>query len=70
VGGSLVGFAVELGERRFIMGAEPCSLDATLAGFLSVLLHVPLDNPLKAHAASLANIAAYAERMRSEYWPR
>ena len=56
--------AVQLGERPFMLGDRPCSLDATVGAFLAVLLLPPLENELKLHAQSLPALVRYCERMR------
>ena len=58
-----------LGDRAYFLGDEPCGLDACVFGFLGVTIYVKGDNPLYRHAASLANLAAYTERMRARYFP-
>lgn len=50
-------------EGGFAVSDRPTAVDATLYAFLSSILDPPIDNPLKRHAASLAPLAAYRERM-------
>ena len=40
-----------------------------IGGFLGVTIYVKGDNPLYRHAASLANLASYTERMRARFFP-
>ncbi|PWR25703.1 glutathione S-transferase family protein [Zavarzinia aquatilis] len=47
----------------FAVAGRPTAVDATLYAFLSSILDPPIDNPLKRHAAGLAPLAAYLERM-------
>jgi len=58
-----------LGDGAFFFGERPSSIDACVFGFLGVTIYVNGDNPLFRHAASLANLKRYCERMRAEYFP-
>jgi glutathione S-transferase len=58
-----------LGDNRYFLGDQPSSIDACVFGFLGVTVYVNGDNPLFNHAASLANLKRYCERMRAEYFP-
>jgi glutathione S-transferase len=58
-----------LGDKPYFLGDEPATIDATVFGFLGVSAYVEGDNPLFNHAASLDNLMAYCERMRSRYFP-
>ena len=57
-----------LGDRPFVMGAEPTSIDAVAYAFLANLIWVPLDTPLKRYALSRPNLEAYCQRMKSRYY--
>ncbi|UQA58026.1 glutathione S-transferase family protein [Polyangium aurulentum] len=57
-----------LGDKRFFMGDEPSTLDATAYGMLAGILWGPWDNPVRACAASRANLVGFCERMRERYW--
>ncbi len=61
--------ATLLGDRIYMLGDRPTSLDATAAGWLINILHAPLDTPLKAGTARHANLVSYAERMRERLRP-
>ena len=58
-----------LGGRAYFLTDEPTLLDACAFGFLGVTIYVEGDNPLYRHAASLGNLVAFTERMRSRYFP-
>jgi len=58
-----------LGENEFFHGSEPSMIDACIFGFLGVTVYVAGDNPLYRHAASQPRLMAYAERMRSKFFP-
>ncbi|MEI6802667.1 MAG: glutathione S-transferase family protein [Burkholderiales bacterium] len=65
----LTALADFLGDKRYMMGDAPCSLDAVAYAFLANLLWVPLESALKLHARKFPQFAAYCERMRSQYYP-
>jgi len=60
--------SVVLGDRPYLLGDEPTSVDASLYGFLVSLWLFPSDNPLKRHLATLGNLVAYTERMHARYF--
>ena len=55
--------ATLLGDRPYIFGDRPTSLDASAAGFLVNILKAPLETGLKTRTAKHANLVAYADRM-------
>ncbi len=57
-----------LDEQAFFLGDEPSSIDATGYAFLANLLWVPIDLPIRAHAAKLPNLEAYCQRMKARYF--
>ena len=57
-----------LGDQAYFLGGEPASIDATGYAFLANLLWVPVDSPLRAHAATFANLEAYCQRMKAQYY--
>jgi glutathione S-transferase len=57
-----------LGEKEYFLGNEPSSVDATAFAFLANLLWVPIDLPMRAHAAKFANLEAYCQRMKARYY--
>lgn len=57
-----------LGDKQFMMGDEPRSIDACVYSYLASALHTPFPSPLKPHAESLANVAPYCERMKTRYY--
>jgi glutathione S-transferase len=58
-----------LEEKPYVMGAQPTSLDATAYAFLTRILWVPYESPLKAHMQTLPNLVGYCQRMRERYYP-
>jgi glutathione S-transferase len=57
-----------LGDKPYFLGNEPSSIDATGYAFLANLLWVPIDLPMRAHAAKLPNLEAYCQRMKARYF--
>ena len=55
--------AQTLGERPFFIADYPTSVDACVYAFLSHILKVPVDNPLKRHAAGLGGLVAFVDRL-------
>lgn len=57
-----------LGDRPFLLGEQPRTIDATVFAFLEATLGYPLDTPLKRHVEGLANLVAYRRRIRDRWW--
>jgi len=53
-----------LGDKPFLMGEHPASIDAAFYGVLAHILFPPMDSPLKTHVMFLDNLTPYAERIR------
>ncbi len=64
----LTALADFLGDKPFLMGGQPCSLDAVAYGFLANLLWVPLESALKLHAQTYPQLERYCQRMKSRYY--
>jgi len=62
--------AAHLGDKPYLMGDEPCSLDAVGYAFLANLLWVPLArNPIRDDALAYPNLETYCQRMKARYYP-
>lgn len=57
-----------LGDKPFMLGAAPSSLDATAYAFLANLLWAPVDSPIQRHAAGRTTLEAYCQRMKTRYY--
>ncbi|HUS29004.1 MAG TPA: glutathione S-transferase family protein [Kofleriaceae bacterium] len=57
-----------LGDRPFLLGDKPRTIDCTVFGFLEATLGFPLDGPLKKRGESHANLTAYRQRIRERWW--
>jgi len=64
-GRDIQALATLLGDRPYMLGDKPTSLDASATGFLVNILQAPLETRLKADTARHINLVAYAERMRT-----
>jgi glutathione S-transferase len=60
----LAHLAAFLGDKPFLQGAAPTSLDATAYGFLANLYYPPDPTPLTEALRGHANLVAYTARMR------
>jgi glutathione S-transferase len=58
-----------LGDKPFMLGDKPTSLDATIYASLMNILHTPVESPLKAHAKTFTNLKQYCKRMSEAYYP-
>ncbi|WP_371128763.1 glutathione S-transferase family protein [Nitrosospira sp. Nl5] len=58
-----------LGEKRYFLGDQPTTLDASAFGFLINTLGCPIESPLKEHALSKDNLRNYVDRIKAEYYP-
>lgn len=66
---SLDAFAAVLGEKPYLLGAEPCGADATALGVLAGVLTPFFDSPLRRLAESYPAITAYVDRMMARFYP-
>ena len=57
-----------LGDRPFLLGDKPRTVDCSAYAFLEALLGFPIESKLKQHAASHANLVAYRKRFRERWW--
>ena len=57
-----------LGDRPFLLGEKPRTVDCTLFAFLEGVLGFPVDSPLKARISAHANLVAYRQRIRDRWW--
>ncbi len=57
-----------LGDKPYMLGEQPRTLDATAYAFLIGIWDAPINSPLKAYMQSRPNMVAYCERMKARYW--
>lgn len=66
---SLNAFTGLLGDKPYLLGAEPCGADATALGVLAGVLTPFFDSPLRRLAESYPAITAYVDRMMGQFYP-
>jgi glutathione S-transferase len=66
---SLTALSEMLGDKSFMMGHRPTSVDAIVFAMLAQILTPFFDSPLRRRAESLPNLVGYAERMMAGYYP-
>jgi glutathione S-transferase len=66
---SLLALSVQLGDKPYLMGKEPCGTDATAFGALAGILTPFFESPLRERAEKFGNLTAYVERMMRQYYP-
>ena len=57
-----------LGDKPFMLGGRPSTLDASAHAFLANILWAPVDSPIQRHARARANLDAYCQRMKARYF--
>ena len=69
--GDLRAASLCLGDKEFIMGDKPCSVDCTMFGFLAgILFNGDPDSPhVKAIDEDLVNLKHYTFRIKERFWP-
>lgn len=60
--------AAVLGNKPYLMGDQPCGADATVFGFIQSGLSPLFDTSIRGDIARHANLTAYVERMRQQYY--
>jgi glutathione S-transferase len=57
-----------LGKKPFFTGDKPTTLDAVAYAFIANVILVPFESPIKLHAMSYPNLAAYCGRMNEKFY--
>jgi glutathione S-transferase len=57
-----------LGDRPFMLGDKPRTIDCTAYAFLEGTAGFPLEGPLRQRIESHANLVAYRQRIRQRWW--
>jgi glutathione S-transferase len=68
-GRSLAALSVELGDKPYLMGAQPCGVDATAFAMAAAVLTPFFEMALRTRAASHPNLLAYSARMMRRFYP-
>jgi glutathione S-transferase len=66
---SLFALSVQLGDKPFLMGGEPCGTDATAFGALGGILTPFFSSQLRERTERFENLTAYVDRMMLRYYP-
>ena len=66
---SLFALSVQLGDKPYLMGEEPCGTDATAFGALAGILTPFFTSSLRQRAEQFGNLTAYVDRMMLQYYP-
>ncbi|XP_014276155.1 metaxin-1 isoform X2 [Halyomorpha halys] len=67
----LTSLSVKLGEKDFMFGAHPTSLDAVVFAYLAPLLKAPFKNSiLQNHLKSCTNLQKFVSRICQRYFPQ
>jgi glutathione S-transferase len=61
--------ATLLGDKPYLMGAEPCGADATVFAFVAGALCPVFETPVRDAAESHTNLVTYRDRMMGRYFP-
>lgn len=65
----LTALADYLGDKPFMLGAEPRTLDATVFAVVHCLLLAPFESPLTDCLRARPNLVAYHDRVVARWWP-
>ncbi|MGR9046888.1 MAG: glutathione S-transferase C-terminal domain-containing protein, partial [Gammaproteobacteria bacterium] len=57
-----------LNGKHYLLGGQPCTLDATAYAFLAQFVLVDLDNPMNRLAARYDNLVDYCRRIDRRYY--
>ena len=66
----IAAIATFLGEKTFIMGDKPSSLDATVYAFISTMMGDPVQSEFKRFALKQQNLVDYCDRMEAAYYEK
>ena len=56
------------GDKPYLMGQQPTSVDATAFGEMAAILTPFFESPLRHNAEGYANLVAYTARMMERYY--
>lgn len=57
-----------LGDKDYLLGDEPRSIDATLYAFLAEFAVPPVEHPIRDHLLQDARLVGYVDRMKTRCW--
>jgi glutathione S-transferase len=66
---SLFALSVQLGDKPYLMGEQPCGTDATAFALLAGILTPFFESRLREETERFENLTGYAGRMMQQYFP-
>jgi glutathione S-transferase len=66
---SLYALSLQIGEKPYLMGHQPCGADATTFGALAGILTPFFQSKLRSRAEAFENLTTYVDRMMEQYYP-
>lgn len=60
--------ATVLGDKPFLLGDQPRTVDAVLYGQLANIAYPPVESPLKEALLEFPPLVAYCDRIRTQFW--
>ena len=66
---SILALSVQLSDKPYLMGEEPCGTDATAFGALAGILTPFFDSTLRERVEKFDNLTAYVDRMMRQHYP-
>jgi glutathione S-transferase len=66
---SLFALSVQLADKPYLMGEQPCGTDAIAFGALAGILTPFFDSRLREQAEQFPNLTAYVDRMMLQHYP-
>ena len=60
--------SASLGDKRYFLGNQPTTLDASAFGHLINIIGCPIESPLKEYGLSKNNLISYVDRIESEFY--
>jgi glutathione S-transferase len=66
---SVASLSALLGNKPYLMGPEPCGVDATAFAMIAALLTPWFESDLRRYAESHRNLVSFRDRMLAEHYP-
>lgn len=60
--------AAIMGDKKFLLGDQPSTVDATVFAFLESTLCFPIESPIAAHIKKQPNLVAFHARMKAQFF--
>jgi glutathione S-transferase len=57
-----------LGDKDFLFGDRPRTIDASIYAFVEAVAGFPLDSPRRNHVTSSLNLVTFRDRIRKHWW--